>query len=35
MTLKAVVVMNSRALDEREATKSLQDYVKTKLLPYK
>jgi acetyl-CoA synthetase len=35
MTLKAVVVMNSPALDAAEATKRLQDYVKTKLLPYK
>jgi benzoate-CoA ligase family protein len=35
MTLKAVVVMNSSAFDEREATKRLQDFVKAKLLPYK
>ncbi|MCK1650230.1 benzoate-CoA ligase family protein [Bradyrhizobium sp. 149] len=35
MTLKAVVVMNSRAADQREATRRLQDYVKGKLLPYK
>ncbi|MGB8604182.1 benzoate-CoA ligase family protein [Bradyrhizobium sp.] len=35
MTLKAVVVMNSRAFDEIDATKMLQDYVKAKLLPYK
>src|ERR1700736_3940333 len=35
MTLKAVVVMNSRAFDERDTTKQLQDYVKAKLLPYK
>ena len=35
MTLKAVVVMNSRAFDESDATRRLQDYVKTKLLPYK
>jgi benzoate-CoA ligase family protein len=35
MTLKAVVVMNSRAFDQSEATKRLQDYVKAKLLPYK
>jgi benzoate-CoA ligase family protein len=35
MTLKAVVVMNSRAFDEGEATRMLQDYVKAKLLPYK
>jgi benzoate-CoA ligase family protein len=35
MTLKAVVVMNSRAFDKDEATKLLQDFVKAKLLPYK
>jgi benzoate-CoA ligase family protein len=35
MTLKAVVVMNARTFDEREATKTLQDFVKAKLLPYK
>jgi benzoate-CoA ligase family protein len=35
MTLKAVVVMNGADFDEREATKRLQDFVKTKLLPYK
>jgi benzoate-CoA ligase family protein len=35
MTLKAVVVMNSRAFDEAAATKRLQDFVKAKLLPYK
>jgi acetyl-CoA synthetase len=35
MTLKAVVVMNSRSFDEREATKRLQNFVKAKLLPYK
>jgi acetyl-CoA synthetase len=35
MTLKAVVVMNSRAFDERDATKMLQDFVKATLLPYK
>ncbi|HLX17654.1 MAG TPA: benzoate-CoA ligase family protein [Bradyrhizobium sp.] len=35
MTLKAVVVMNSRTFDEGEATKVLQDFVKAKLLPYK
>jgi acetyl-CoA synthetase len=34
MTLKAVVVMNG-AFEEAEATKTLQDYVKAKLLPYK
>src|ERR1700736_3055230 len=35
MTLKAVVVMDSRAFDERDTTKQLQDFVKAKLLPYK
>ncbi len=35
MTLKAVVVMNSRAFDEGNATRMLQDFVKAKLLPYK
>jgi acetyl-CoA synthetase len=35
MTLKAAVVMNSPAFDAVEATKRLQNYVKTKLLPYK
>ncbi|THD52373.1 MAG: benzoate-CoA ligase family protein [Bradyrhizobium sp.] len=35
MTLKAVVVMNSRSFDEGDATKMLQDFVKAKLLPYK
>jgi benzoate-CoA ligase family protein len=35
MTLKAVVVMNTRAADQSEATRRLQDYVKGKLLPYK
>ena len=35
MSLKAVVVMNSRTFDESAATKMLQDFVKTKLLPYK
>ena len=35
MTLKAVVVMNSRGFDESEATRMLQDFVKAKLLPYK
>jgi benzoate-CoA ligase family protein len=35
MTLKAVVVMNQAATDERETTKRLQDFVKAKLLPYK
>jgi benzoate-CoA ligase family protein len=35
MTLRAVVVMNSRGFDERDTTRKLQDYVKEKLLPYK
>lgn len=35
MTLKAVVVMNRGGFEAGEATKRLQDYVKTKLLPYK
>ncbi len=35
MTLKAVVVMNSRAFEAAETTRRLQDYVKAKLLPYK
>jgi benzoate-CoA ligase family protein len=35
MTLKAVMVMNRRGFDEGDATKMLQDFVKTKLLPYK
>ena len=35
MTLKAVVVMNKGGFDESDATKRLQDFVKTKLLPYK
>jgi benzoate-CoA ligase family protein len=35
MTLKAVVVMNDRGFDADTATRLLQDYVKTKLLPYK
>ena len=35
MTLKAVVVMNSRSFDEGDATRKLQNYVKAKLLPYK
>ena len=35
MTLKAVVVMNSRAFDASEATRMLQDFVKARLLPYK
>jgi benzoate-CoA ligase family protein len=35
MTLRAVVVMNSREFDDSDATKRLQDFVKAKLLPYK
>jgi benzoate-CoA ligase family protein len=35
MTLKAVVVMNTSDFDDADATKMLQDFVKTKLLPYK
>jgi benzoate-CoA ligase family protein len=35
MTLKAVVVMNSGEFEAAGTTKMLQDYVKTKLLPYK
>jgi acetyl-CoA synthetase len=35
MTLKAVVVMNKSEFDATAATKTLQDYVKAKLLPYK
>src|SRR5712672_105548 len=35
MTLKAVVVMNSRTFDASEATRMLQDFVKANLLPYK
>jgi benzoate-CoA ligase family protein len=35
MTLKAVVVMNSDTFDAGETTRMLQDFVKTKLLPYK
>jgi acetyl-CoA synthetase len=35
MTLRAMVVMNTAPADSAVATKSLQDYVKTKLLPYK
>jgi benzoate-CoA ligase family protein len=35
MTLKAVVVMNSRGFEEADATKRLQDFVKARLLPYK
>jgi benzoate-CoA ligase family protein len=35
MTLKAVVVMNKHEVDESDATRRLQDFVKAKLLPYK
>jgi benzoate-CoA ligase family protein len=35
MTLKAVVVMNASAFDENTAIKTLQDFVKAKLVPYK
>jgi benzoate-CoA ligase family protein len=35
MTLKAVVVMNSGTFDKASITKTLQDFVKAKLLPYK
>ncbi len=35
MTLRAVVVMTGGAIDEKDATRRLQDYVKEKLLPYK
>jgi benzoate-CoA ligase family protein len=35
MTLKAVVVMNASAFDATEVTRTLQDFVKAKLLPYK
>ncbi|THD60041.1 MAG: benzoate-CoA ligase family protein [Bradyrhizobium sp.] len=35
MTLKAVVVMNKPGFDPGDATKMLQDFVKTKLLPFK
>ena len=35
MTLKAFVVLNDTACDAKAATKTLQDYVKQKLLPYK
>ncbi len=35
MTLKAVVVMNTRDFDASDTTRMLQDYVKAKLLPYK
>jgi acetyl-CoA synthetase len=35
MTLKAVVVMNGGGFDEADATRRLQEFVKSKLLPYK
>ena len=35
MTLKAFVVLNDTACDAEAATKTLQDYVKQKLLPHK
>jgi benzoate-CoA ligase family protein len=35
MTLKAVVVMNSRTFDASHATRMLQDFVKAELLPHK
>jgi benzoate-CoA ligase family protein len=35
MMLKAVVVMNKAGFDEGDTTKTLQDFVKAKLLPYK
>jgi benzoate-CoA ligase family protein len=35
MTLKAVVVMNSRTFEAGEATRMLQDFVKAELLPHK
>jgi benzoate-CoA ligase family protein len=35
MTLKAVVVMNSATGDEGNTAKTLQDFVKARLLPYK
>jgi benzoate-CoA ligase family protein len=35
MTLKAVVVMNKAAADERGAARALQNFVKARLLPYK
>jgi benzoate-CoA ligase family protein len=35
MTLKAVVVMNSGEFEAADTTKMLQNYVKSKLLPYK
>jgi benzoate-CoA ligase family protein len=35
MTLKAIVVMNRAGFDPADATRKLQDHVKTRLLPYK
>jgi acetyl-CoA synthetase len=35
MTLKAFVVLNDTARDAEVATRTLQDYVKQTLLPYK
>ena len=35
MTLKAFVVLNDTARDAEAATRTLQDYVKQTLLPYK
>ncbi len=35
MTLKAFVVLNDTDCDAEAATKTLQDYVKQKLLPHK
>src|SRR3979490_3083808 len=35
MTLKAVVVLNNPVLNTADTTKTLQDFVKAKLLPYK
>src|SRR5262245_64400942 len=35
MTLKAFVVMNDRTYDTNATIRTLQDYVKQKLLPYK
>lgn len=35
MTLRAIVVMNDRTIDEGATARKLQDYVKAKLVPYK
>jgi acyl-coenzyme A synthetase/AMP-(fatty) acid ligase len=35
MTLKAAVVMKQGRFEQTEATRTLQDYVKGKLVPYK